>query len=67
VAIRTPLAYLLAYLTRSPEYPVGRPETLYISLLAAWVLGALINVILFRRGAWLKKGIVPQAAEESKA
>jgi putative MATE family efflux protein len=49
VVLRMPLAYLLAYLTRSPEYPVGRPEVIYISLLTAWIFGASITLLAYRR------------------
>jgi putative MATE family efflux protein len=66
VIIRTPLAYLLAYLTRSPEYPVGRPETLYVSLLTAWVLGAVTTAVLFKRGKWLNKAIVKRQEPEQE-
>lgn len=55
VVIRTPIAYLIAHLTRSPEYPTGQPEALYISLLISWVLGAGINLICYRRGVWRRK------------
>jgi putative MATE family efflux protein len=61
VIIRTPLAYLLAYLTRSQAYPNGRPEVLFISLLVAWILGAAITVVLYSRGKWKTKGIVKKA------
>ena len=33
VVIRVPVAYGLAYLTRSAAYPTGRPESIFISLL----------------------------------
>jgi putative MATE family efflux protein len=62
VVIRTPVAYLLAYLTRSEAYPVGRPEVLMISLLVAWGLGAGLSVAIHRRGAWRAKSIVGQSA-----
>ena len=48
VIIRTPLAYLLAYLTNSPD-------SLFISLLISWVMGAVLTAIMYRRGAWKKK------------
>ena len=32
VVVRVPLAYGLNYLTRTPELPTGRPETIFISL-----------------------------------
>lgn len=55
VGIRMPVAYLWAYLTRSPQHPNGDPVCLYGSLLLAWVLGSLITIWVYRRGAWKHK------------
>ena len=55
VVLRVPIAYGLAFLTRSPDYPVGRPESVFISLLASWVLGALITLGAYRMGRWRRK------------
>jgi putative MATE family efflux protein len=63
VIIRMPLAYLLAWLTRSEDYPVGRSEIIFISLLAAWILGAFITLFFYRKGKWREKGIVKHASE----
>ncbi len=57
ILIRVPLAYGLCYLTRSPEFPIGRRECIQISLVASWVLGAIITVIFYRLGRWKKKAI----------
>lgn len=57
VAIRVPLAYGIAYFTRSPEYPGGRLECISISLLICWLLGAVITAFFYKRGAWKKKAI----------
>lgn len=65
VVIRVPLAYTLAYLTRSPEYPTGRPESTFVSLLVAWTLGAIINYTLFRKGAWRTKGLKRRLEQEA--
>ena len=58
VVIRVPVAYGLAYLTRSPEYPTGRPESIFISLLTSWVMGAIINTIFYKKGNWREKAII---------
>ena len=58
VGIRVPVAYGIAYLTRSPAYPTGRPESIFISLLTAWTMGALITTFFYRRGKWRKKAII---------
>jgi Na+-driven multidrug efflux pump len=55
VGIRMPVAYLWAYLTRSPQHPNGDPLCLYGSLLVAWLLGCLMTTLVFRRGAWKKR------------
>ncbi len=57
VAIRVPLAYGIAFLTRSAELPNGRYECIWISLLASWLLGAVITVICYRMGGWKKKAL----------
>ncbi|MDE6169287.1 MAG: MATE family efflux transporter [Acetatifactor sp.] len=57
VAVRVPLAYGLVWLTRTPELPQGRYESLWISLLSSWVLGALATFIFYRVGRWKKKAL----------
>lgn len=55
VVIRVPLAYGIAYLTRSDAQPNGTPDCLFISLLVSWVLGAVFTAICYFRGKWRKK------------
>ncbi len=55
IVLRIPTAYGLAYLTRCPEFPNGRPEALFGSLLFSWAMGALISALVFRFGRWRKK------------
>ena len=55
IALRIPVAYGLAWLTRSAEYPKGAPQALFISLLVSWVLGAVITYVCYRKGSWRKK------------
>ena len=57
VAVRVPLAYGLVYLTRTAELPQGRYESLWISLLTSWVLGALITFVFYKVGRWKKKAL----------
>lgn len=54
VALRIPIAYGIAYITRSELYPTGRPESIFISLLISWTLGALITFVYYRKGKWRK-------------
>ena len=57
VAVRVPLAYGLVYLTRTPQLPQGRYESLWISLLTSWVLGALATFVFYKAGRWKKKAL----------
>ena len=52
IIIRMPLAYGLAFLTRSEAMPNGNPDSLFISLLVSWVMGALLTTLSYRRGKW---------------
>ncbi|MBD5155259.1 MAG: MATE family efflux transporter [Oscillibacter sp.] len=54
IVLRVPIAYVLAWLTRCPEWPNGRPEALSFSLLVPWVLGAVFSAIAYRHGKWRK-------------
>lgn len=56
VILRVPVAYGIAYLTRSAAYPTGRPESTFISLLVSWTLGAIVTTVFFKRGKWRNKG-----------
>lgn len=57
VLIRVPLAYGLVYLTKTPQHPQGERACLFISLLIAWVLGAVITGIFYKRGKWRGKAV----------
>ena len=58
VIIRMPLAYGIAYFTRSEALPNGTPDSLYISLLVSWIMGALITAVFDRRGKWKEKAVI---------
>lgn len=58
VCLRVPLAYLMCFLTRSAEYPNGRQECIFISLLAAWILATVITCIFYVRGNWKNKAVM---------
>ena len=49
VIIRIPVAYLLARLTATEEYPNGRAEAIFISLVSAWVLGFILSLLFYLR------------------
>ena len=55
IAIRIPVAYGIAYLTRSEAYPVGHPGALFGSLMISWTLGMVITLVIFSLGRWKRK------------
>ena len=55
VLVRVPTAYLLCWLTRTPQLPNGRQEMVFVSLLISWLFGALVTVIFYRKGSWKGK------------
>ena len=55
VVIRVPLAYGIAYFTRSQLYPTGRPESTFISLLLSWTIGAILTMRYYKKGTWREK------------
>lgn len=64
VFLRVPTAYGIAYLTRSELYPTGRPESVFISLLVSWTLGAVITALYYRKGTWRTKALTKQQIPE---
>ena len=52
ILVRVPLAYGLVYLSRSAQYPQGRKECIFVSLLISWVIGAFATALFYRRGKW---------------
>ncbi len=62
VIVRVPVAYSLAYLTRTPELPNGRCESVFVSLLLSWTLGAILTFIFYRKGKWQTKALKSKEA-----
>ena len=54
LVLRVPVAYLIAYLTRSPEFPHGNPIALFGSLMISWTVGMIISITIFKLGKWRK-------------
>ena len=65
VVLRVPLAYILAYYTKSAEFPNGHPYALSISLLVTWVLGMIFSAVAFRWGK-TRKMIRREMASQAK-
>lgn len=57
VVVRVPIAYGVAWLTRSDAFPQGRQECIFISLLCSWLIGAAVTTIFYARGKWKKKAL----------
>ena len=55
ILIRVPVAYGLAYLTRSEAFPHGKPDALFLSLMISWTLGMVMTLVVFCAGKWRKK------------
>lgn len=66
VIIRVPIAYGLAYITKSADFPTGRPESTFISLVVSWTLGALITTFFYKRGKWRNKAVVHNEIKEEE-
>ena len=55
IVLRIPTAYLMAAVTKSPEYPNGHPISIFTSLLVSWSVGMIISIVVYRIGKWKKK------------
>lgn len=55
VVFRVPLAYGISYLTRTAELPYGHSWCIQVSLLASWVMGAVLTMVFYRFGKWKTK------------
>ena len=55
VILRVPMAYLIAHLTTNVRWPHGQPWALSGSLLFAWTMGMVAQILAFKFGPWRKK------------
>ena len=55
IAIRIPVAYGLAWLTRSEAFPHGQPSALFGSLMFSWAMGMVMTIVVYAAGKWKKK------------
>lgn len=55
IVIRVPVAYVMAYFTKSETYPHGDPIALFGSLMISWTLGMVISIVVYAVGKWKKK------------
>ena len=63
IIIRIPVAYFMAWMTQSPEFPHGKPIALFGSLMFSWVMGMVLSIIVFAIGKWKKKMYGEEFAE----
>lgn len=57
VILRVPLAYVMVYLSKTPELPQGRQEYLIVSMLISWLVGTLLTCFFYARGRWKTKAV----------
>ena len=62
--IRMPLAYIMVWATRSEAYPNGHQEVIYSSMLIAWIIGAIMTFVAYRRGKWKNKSLTIERDEK---
>ncbi len=55
VILRVPLAYAIAYFTRSDALPKGDYRAIPISLMVSWLIGMAAHVIAYAAGKWKKR------------
>jgi len=63
VVFRVPCAYILVWLSKTPELPQGNFYMMSTSLLLTWTLGACVSFLVYRRGKWKDKAIVKRSAQ----
>ena len=57
VAFRIPVSFLLVHISKSDEFPNGRPESIFAAMLISFSMHMIVNFIYFRMGRWKTKGI----------
>ncbi|MBR3949925.1 MAG: MATE family efflux transporter [Oscillospiraceae bacterium] len=63
VLLRIPVAYGIAFLTRSAAFPNGHPFALSCSLLISWCSGMLISIFAYRRSK-VRQTILSKTCDE---
>ena len=59
ILMRVPLAYgLVAIMRKAGAALLTQEKMVFVSLLAVWVIGAVITAIVYFKGSWRKK--IPQ-------
>ena len=63
VLLRVPVAYILAYFSRSEAFPTGHPFALSISLLVSWSMGMVISIVAYKRSK-IRQTILAETCKE---
>ena len=63
VVVRIPTAYIFAHFTKSAEWPTGSPDSIYASMVVAWIVGAIITIAYYSTGRWKKKSLIKVSEE----
>ena len=58
VIVRVPLAYAMAFFTRSDQWPNGHPDALFLSLVTSWILNAILTFLRYKQGKWKKIDLI---------
>lgn len=61
--LRMPLAYIMVYMTRSDKMPLGDQDMIYYSLVIAWVIGAVMSIVMYKFGKWRRKGLAANLSQ----
>ena len=61
VILRMPLAYIMCYLSRTPELPNGKREYVMVSLLISWIVGMILSLFFYARGKWKTRAVHQEA------
>lgn len=61
VVLRMPLAYIMCYLSRTPELPNGKREYVMVSLLISWIVGMFLSIFFYARGKWKTRAVHREA------
>jgi putative MATE family efflux protein len=60
IVIRIPLTFLMVHLSKTPDYPEGKPEMFFYSMLIAFGLNVIVSCIYFATGKWRTKSVIQQ-------
>jgi Na+-driven multidrug efflux pump len=67
IVVRIPLTFLMVHLSKSTEYPDGKPSMIFWSMLIAFGLNVIVSCIYFSTGKWKTKGVIKRPPAEVEA